>query len=388
MKKILITLRHPGPTQAIVAILPSIVRYYEVTLVASDAGLSTLITRFGEQIESVELFYLYHNQWKIFSEQCADWEKSDIAEFECGDPQLDQLRNKLAELIKSVHPDVVIRTTPTIKIGIDEIIVEICSECFPNVRCLCYQEDYGCGVYLEKMPNPIAVIDRYAQKMLEQASIDSVVVGCLGQSLYKYYKPYDVARSLARKKLGIGDAECVVLYCLGASTAFELELDHFITVLNQMNTCKMYYKFHPRNTEMQRKMIQEVSKDRAILLPEPFPYDETISFPDFILSIASALNQDSLQYQIECNKDTFHTISVYTKGEISSAVLNSTLGVSELPHTQEGMGSLIINEEKISDDTVDCENVCLDRLFSEAKQRFGISESERLDNLINYIEVE
>lgn len=191
-----------------------------------------------------------------------------------------------------------------------------------------------------------------------------------------------------QKKLGISDAECVVLYSFGASKSFELELEHFITVLNRMNTCKIYYKFHPRNTEIQRKIIQEASKDRAILLPEPFPYDEAISFPDFILSIASALNQDSLQYQIECNKDTFHTISVYTNGEISSAVLISTIGVSKLPHTQEGMGSLIINEETISDNTFDCENVCRNRLFSEAKQRFGISESERVDNLINYIEVD
>ena len=50
------------------------------------------------------------------------------------------------------------------------------------------------------------------------------------------------------------------------------------------------------------------------------------------------------------------------------------------------MGSVIINEENISDNAFTFESVHLERLFSEAKERFGISAKERLDNLINYIE--
>ena len=386
MKRILITLRHPGPVQSIAAVLPYLVKHYEVMIIATDTGLSTLIMRFGDQIEGIKVFYLCQNQWKIFSKRCEDWKNADILEFEYEVLKFDLLRDKLVELIQAVRPDVVLRTTPAIKIGIDEIIVEVCSRISSDIRCLCYQEDYGCGIDLERMQNPIAVVDIHAQQMLKRASINSVVVGCLGQSIYKKYKPYCVARSLARGKLGIRDDECVVLYSIGASRSFELELEHFTTMLNRMNTHKVYYKFHPRNTDAQRKMIQDVSKERAIMLPEFFPYEETISFPDFILSIASALNQDSLQYQIECNEVELHTISVYTKGKISSAVLLSTLGVSELPHLQEGMGSIIINEEDISDNTFERMNVCLDRLFSEVKQRFGIPENERLDNLINYIE--
>ena len=386
MKKILITLRHPGPVQAIVAVLPCLVKHYEVTIIATDTGLSTLIMRFGEEIERVRVFYLYQNQWKIHSNQCEDWKNADTLEFDYKAPKLDHLRDKLAELILAVQPDVVLRTTPAIKIGIDEIIVEVCNRISSDIRCLCYQEDYGCGIALERMQNPIAVVDIHAKQILKKASIKSVIVGCLGQSIYKKYKPYCVARSLARRELGIQDDECVILYSIGASISFELELEHFTAMLNRIDKHKIYYKFHPRNTDTQRKMIQDVSKGRAIMLPNFFPYEEAISFPDFILSIASALNQDSLQYQVECNEDELHTISVYTQGEISSAVLLSTLGVSELPHLKEGMGSIIINEEDISDNTFDRMNVCLDALFSEVKQRFGISENERLDNLINYIE--
>lgn len=386
MKKILITLRHPGPVQSIAAVLPYLAKHYNVTVVATDAGLSTLIMRFREQIDNIQIYYLYHNQWKLYSKQCEDWKKADKAEFDWEDAKLNQLRNKLAELIEFIHPDVVLRTTPTIKMGIDEIVADVCGRISLDIRCLCYQEDYGCGINLGSVPNPVAVVDRHAQNMLEEVAINSVVVGWLGQNIYQYYTPYNVARSLARQKLGIYDYECVILYSLGASRSFELDLEHFKTVLNQISKCKIYYKFHPRNTANQRRLIQDVAKDKAIMLPETISYDEAISFPDFILSVASALNQDSLQYQIECHEEKLNTISVYTKGTISSGILISTIGVSELPHIRDGMGSVIINEENISDNAFTFESVHPERLFSEAKVRFGISEKERLDNLINYIE--
>ena len=69
---------------------------------------------------------MYLNQWKINSNQCEDWKNAYTLEFDYKAPKLDHLRDKLAELILAVQPDVVLRTTPEIKIVLDVIIVEVC----------------------------------------------------------------------------------------------------------------------------------------------------------------------------------------------------------------------------------------------------------------------
>lgn len=387
MKKILITVRHPGPAQTIAAIIPFLAEYYDrVILVASDAALLMLQERFSSILSMVDLYYRGNGRWTLYDGRWNNLIKGDIMEYssenDCG---FLELIEELAILIQSCQADVVLRTTPALNWGVDEAVILACVKKKLTVKCCCYQEDYGCGVGLEQVPNSIAVIDLMAKKYLEKRNISAIVIGVLNQNLFKKFRPYQEARRQTRKKLGIVDREIVVLYCMGASGDKEAEMEHFLLFLESIGSQPVFLRFHPRNTEEERSLYREISYSRSVRILDDLSYDGALSFSDYLVSAASAMNQDALQYQIFCGQVQLKTLSIYTQGAYTRRILESTTISANYPASIEGMGSKIIAEDHLKEEQYHVEDEERNRYSKEAEKRFGIKIEESIRRFYEYL---
>ena len=383
MKCLLITLRHPGPAHAMSAVIPELSRYYRIVIAAGNSGLQYLLERAKNVLALAKVFYLWNGEWR----RCMGGAElpSDQTEFESPDEaNFEHLKDKLAELMVRESVDRVLRTTPTLKWGLDEAAADACRRTGKKIECRCYQEDYGCGNGLEQLTQPIAVVDAAAGLLLQKRAIKYIVVGWLSQSMFQAYRPYYATRNDTRNQLGLETRDCAVLYCMGASGAFEHECEHFRLFLDAIRGEQAFYRFHPRNTPIERERLGQMACRKAQELPAGIPYEGALSFSDYLISAASAMNQDALQYQIESEEQVLQTISIYTKGFFTAQILMAATGERSLPHTCPGMGSKLVNEHSLMDFRVtDRERA---EYYRESAARFGMPAQERMERFVKYIE--
>lgn len=383
MKKLLITVRHPGPTQAIIPMIPILCKEYDVLILACYSSLNIMRERYAFVFRFARIVFLSDGIWHTANHIINDKLIADAVEYtSSSDSDYIQLINKIRDLISKERIDIALRTTPSMHYGVDEALPEACA--MNNIPCFCYQDDYGCGIELDKVKNRIAVVDEKAGELLQKPYC---VVGWLNQSLFKHFNSYSVSRKNARQKIQFDSEHVVVLYCMTASSNDACEFSHFRDIINgDLSThCKLLYKFHPRNSPDYRAEIRKIAKGNAEELENSLFYDEIISLPDYIVSPGSIINQDSLQYQIESKVSELKTLSIYTKGIITSQIINSACGLDNIPRMNNGMGSMIVPE-----------NMCFkhiestynnrERLFEESKSRFDLDEKERIQRFLTYLD--
>lgn len=386
MKKLLITLRHPGPTQAVFSVLPSLVEKYDIYIAASNSGLEFIITRYSQYLHLIKLYFTQDKKWIKYSDENLLFVNADNLEYRLDDEEsIKWLTIHLAELINKCSIDIVLRTTPAINWGLDEVAADACEIALSRSKCICYQEDYACGNNLESMINPIAVVDECAGQLIEEKGLNYFKVGWLSQSLYSQGISYQEQRTLTRNQLQLTDVDTALLYVVGATGKFKEEVKIFQSFL-RIKGYKLFYKFHPRNTGIERKKIQEEARGKAIEFTGELGYEAALSFPDFIISVASAMNQDAIQYQIETGENKLSTVSMYTRGDVTNTIIFSVLGRTDLPQTESNRGSVLIAEMDMEKTNFELEEKKRIELFEEASKRFGVSASERVANILTYIE--
>lgn len=390
MERLLITLRHPGPTQVIASILSTLQkRYKKVAVVASDTALILIQERFNRYIHGIDLYYSRNGAWQILSENCLDRVpvRGDNLEFESQyDEGYKNLVFSFSKLLKEYNPDIVLRTTPAMKWGIDEALVEACKKSGINCSYRCYQEYYGCGINLESFPYAVATIDKYAQALLREKEVKSIVTGWLNQTVFKEYRPYEEARAQTRAQLGLKEIDIAILYCTVASGNIDAELKHFYLFLQSVKSPRIYIKFHPRNTEYERRsyMVQAINKE--CICVDMFSIDGVLAFPDFTVSVASAINLDMLEYQVMAQLPVLKCVSVFTKGILTESILLSAIGEKSIPISQSGMGSLIVDEynyENIFNCSIEQQKVWL---YECAKRIFDVSAEKSINRFLKYLE--
>lgn len=385
--KILITIRHPGPAQAILSVLTDICDIFDkVIVIASGIAKVLLLDYIRSHICNIQiLIYNGSGFEKTTSIQMHEVAGDDSIEYETeNDPGFIALIDDIKSILKKEEPDVLLRTTPAILYGIDEALSQAAFLLHQSDRLRCYQDDYACGMLLDKIECPIATIDEMAKKILKEKGLNSIIVGRLDIFQYQNMTPYKIARKVARKKLGIGKSEQVYLYCTVCTGNIEVELKHFASFLANMNGKKVYIKFHPRNTLSEKKRYLECMQDNCVVV-ENVSKEEIMAFSDYVISPASAINIDVLLYQIYSNALRVDTISVYTYGDLTTEILKKTLGISEHPLQKMRRGCVFVNENNYSDITCRGEVINRFKYFKEASLMFYNSREDCKARFINYL---
>lgn len=390
--KLLITLRHPGPLQAIAAILPELRNSFpEVIFVITDAALEIAQNRFGKQIEGLSVYYYDSGRWK---KKAVTQDKrilqSGITEFEgIEEKGFRQMINDMKVILEKENPDIVLRTTPAMKYGVDEAVGRAAAEQNILSRMRCYQEIYDCGIDLTEMKTPIGVVDLKAAKRLRHQGIDSFVVGWMNQMIFETYDSYELVRTRTRARLGLEDVDRAIVYCMVASGNFQSESNHFRHFLEQIGlVCvRVFVRFHPRNSDEYRHHFLNMAKAARveIAMTDQLSMEQILAFPDFIISAGSTMNLDSLQYQMVSGVEQLKTLSIYTRDKETKAVLHTALGVETQPYMEEGMGSLILDGAGYVNQIASISDEEKKQLYEEAKEMYGIPLTKVKERFLLYL---
>ena len=179
----LVTVRHPGPATAVEAVLPALRDHCDVVILATGPAAA----RFATRPADCETWGPHPHQVRFEAPiRPAPAGGIDPGWTTVIDPSdtagCAQLLRAVRAVIAEVRPDVVLRTTPSEGIGIDEVLATAAAP-IPTVA---FQDFYGLGWGLGPGEHPVAdtpaarvlVVDEAAADMVERhASVPSTVVG-------------------------------------------------------------------------------------------------------------------------------------------------------------------------------------------------------------------
>lgn len=385
--KILITLRHPGPTQAIMAILPELEKDgHEIQLVLTDVALVVAGERYQKILQGKSIYFFRENTWVKKSGMLTGMTQKGKTEFEEEyDIRYLELVEDMKRLIQIEMPDVILRTTPVSGYGVDEAITRAANELGVGGKIRCYQEIYDCGMDLEKVEAPIGVVDKKAAERLSRKGIEAVVIGWMNQTLFLSYISFEKARKKGRKALNIVDEERTFLYCAVASGNEQAELDHFRCFIHAIKKGRVFIKFHPRNSEQYQQKFMELDKEHKVFKIQGMEIECVLAVSDYLISPGSTVNLDCLQYQIISGMKMLKTISIYINDQHSKDIIASVFGCDVQPYMENGMGSIIMNSFKeLNNLEDDIEQKKLE-LYEEAVALFGTDIFEGKQRFIHYI---
>lgn len=387
MKKLFITLRHPGPAQAIMAILPDLCTRYYVAIVASDVALTMISKYIQNPLDNLQVYGSINGDWNCV--QCHNMNDNwDTLQFSSSsEPGYIDLIHRLAKLIKQYRPNIALRTTPASLWGVDEALAEACFLAGVHCQCRCYQEWYHCGQGLEQFPDEIAVTDKIAVELLNQDGIKARPVGWINALLFRNQRPYAQMRKDSRTQLGLNDEEIAILYCASTCEDIAAELSHFASFATLAFGAKLFIRFHPRTSIEEREAYLQEAAGIPITVDE-LPLEASIAFADYLVSVGSAINMDSLQYQIISGEENLSTVSVYTSGPSTNRIRKSATGNHEMPLATVGNGSLIIPEHDLSLLAVRLEEQHRKKLFEETSRLLGGCSNTIVQSFVDYLENE
>lgn len=388
---VLITLRHPGPLQAIAAMLPTLKdASINVVLICTDSALECAQNRLEKQIEGLMVYYFRGCWIKSIITSKNRLTQSGLTEFKRVEEKgFVHMVNDMKFILQKEEPDVILRTTPAMNYGVDEAVSRAASELEMMDRMRCYQEIYDCGMDLGEMKNPVAVVDRKAAERLKRHGIDSFVVGWMNRAIFEAYDPYGLVRAWTRAKLGLNDMDQAILYCTVASGNNEAEFTHFRHFLEQVSSVNVraYIRFHPRNSDGYRhdflKMVKAISTEIEVV--DCLSVEQSLAFPDYVISAGSAMNLDVLQYQIVSGIATLNTLSIYIKDKETKAILYTALGVQTQPYMEEGMGSLILDGDGYLTRVANVSEKERRQLYDEANEMFGLPSAKVKERFLIYL---
>lgn len=400
MKKLLVTLRHPGPADAICSVLPELIERYNVIFVLTDSAIEFVKNKYKEYFNKIKIYIPDTKLEKGFIEY-NNITKSCRCEFEEYEIEnLNILYLNLKKLIKDINPDIALRTTPALKWGIDELLPRVMKELERYEGLKCYQEYYGSGRALNDGENEIAnigcnslaTVDEIAKNMNEYKEKRIINVGWMNQGQFLNYNNYNEARKLFRTRNNIQNEFCI-LYCTIATGQIKKEIQHYKLFLNSIkksnNFKKTFCKFHPRNTESEIKQYIELTNKMKMQVEFLYKenYEEILAFSDILVSATSAVNIDCMEYQV-LKANEINTICIYTIGRLTSSFFQKAIGKNTLPTHKEGTGNLIVDEstyddifDKIQNNIINC-----DYLYNEARKIYKKDFNNVKTNFISYLE--
>lgn len=388
MSKILITVRDPGPLQAVATIVNKLKEKNCVFVLASGIAEKLIVKDYQEQFLGVHLLLESTVLGKnVFTEKNKEGVPFFHTTFKS---QIEEgyslLVRSLEKLLTQIMPDKILRTTPAYGYGIDEAIIDAAERIGILKCCYCYQESYFVGNDLFKLTNPVATVDDHARNFLISKNISSTDVGWLNCGRFLSFRHYNEARALARAKLNLNENNIAILYCTTATGNTKAEISHFKCFLSCVTTERIYIKFHPRTKNEERKKYIECAEIKHFSVVDDLAFEECISFADFIVSSASMINIDCILYQIFSKVSSFQTISVFTKGEKTEEVIKSVFqGNSNdfLPCA----GSVLTCENNYDILNNQTDKLCTE-LYNQAEKYFLLDEKKIYKNFCVYMDIE
>lgn len=383
MKKLLITLRDPGPAQAIFSAISYIENEYDVYIIATSAALNLIFSRYENKITNrIKVFTVYKNRCEIVK-NITDFGNKYIYVFKEKGKQYYLFVKCLIDFLNILKPEIILRTTPSKDYGIDEAIVDAYNGSLITSKMKCYQDYYDCGMDLENFPGEIATVDAIAKKRLNEYGIISETVGWLSQFDFFKFDNFIISRKKARKKLNLKE-EKAILYCTSASGNINAELLHFKMLLKyKRHTDALFIRFHPRNSYKEKKQYYKILHYHNVICVDNLKYEELLSFPDILISAASQINIDLIQYQIASQIKIPKCISIYTKGKITDEIIIAAIGKNNNSINFNELGILLQNENHMLPSDFEIENYA--KLYEKSKKVFNSSKDHLLNKLISFI---
>lgn len=366
-KTLLVTLRHPGPVDFVMAAIPKLSESLNIVILATDAAAYSLSQRYSEHL----------NQYTVrVIEICPRSDESVghlATQLSLDDHEgMNVLLAELKRVATQIAPDIVLRTTPSHSIGIDELLpvaLRSTGYCGPI---LCLQDYYGIGLALKHDEHPVAnvgvdavaTIDESARRMLEaRLGIRATVVGWVAHEEYLSGEPYRRVREEARDMLGLHDEKLILYAGICSNLPEENDVKDFgqmiraVSLLSKRrDKIKFGYKLHPRVTKTEAELYDTIATQAAreidLIDLRNFPsHRHYLAAPDLIVSAASAFNLEALAYgsvdrSANGNPDDA-TVSLYTTGAYAQAAMKQLTGISLLPTHEEHGGSLTSSYESL-----------------------------------------
>lgn len=366
MDKLLITLRHPGPADAILASMPELSKNFSISMIVTDSAINILKERFPQYLEKYNIYFPGKFIEDGFStEIITDHFKTEFKPTE--NVEYEQFYNAVLKLVKVINPDISLRTTPAYNWGIDEIMPRIMKDIDKYDYTFCFQEYYGVGKALSNFENSIAslsaknllTVDKASVNFLQERGIKAIDIGWISHKKFKYIDKFDEVRKKVRKRFKLENHK-VIMYSVVCCGSILAEVNHFekfvkcmekITIIN--NNITLLIKYHPRNNIDEIKLYRDIIQKYNVRFTEvdsKISYNEILTLPDIIYSAASNMNIDLLAYQYanDIYEDiSKHVISVYSYDNFTRDILNNATGKSIIPsHTNNG-GHVLVNDENM-----------------------------------------
>lgn len=277
-------------------------------------------------------------RWRILIEEGAgrtiaehydDVLRSVSVEFvEAHVPDVGAATRLAAELIQKHQPDLLVRTTPTGGVGLDEFLIQADRELGAATPALALQDCHGIGQRLA-LPHPdpayhvLTVDDRAAAEVETVWDAPAKAAGWLAHLRFSTGIGYAEARGRARRKLGLSDGAAQVLI-VGSSSDVDprREIAMVAAVAAELREIvgstplRYAYRPHPRRPALEGAALRE--EVGSLLAPlkandlSALTYRELLASLDVVISAASVMNVEALAYaRTEAGAGAELPLSVY-----------------------------------------------------------------------------
>ena len=315
---------------------------------------------FEQNMEGVTVYCPVREMGKLkFVERnrASDFPRTEFEDNEIS--QYAELYQAMYSLTEKIDPDIVLRTTPVFLWGIDELMPVIMKRLNMSERLRCYQECYCAGKALSDGENEVASVGCGNMAVLDEMAAanstvpNTVAIGYLNARQFQEHRFAD-RRRVSRKQLALNERDKAFLYVASCIYDIAEELYHFEVFLKQMtglgDRVKLYLKFHPRHSETDRnKYAEAIDKSEcSVTIIDQVEYLDLLAFPDCMVSLASSVNIDAVNYRsfyYEEAQKTFPFISIYPYGPRTASVLRKIYGTENYPSYDKEGYHLVVSEE-------------------------------------------
>lgn len=403
LRKIIITCRHPGPTWLIAESINTLITKYRIYLLLSRSAINFILERYPELLKSNRVTVYYLNNYSV--------EKYNVDSFTFT-KQMNENSNKnqllllqaLTAFLKTISFDIVIRTTPSSGIDVDEILPTAVRSLGYTGPILAIQDYYGVGNLLNNGEDTLlkygvthlATVDNLAMDLMKTRFTGSIhSVGWIAHDSFLKATPFHLIRQEKRNILGVTNKDLIVFFaCSALNNEVDLVVfEHVLKSLQKLNLeFSFLYKVHPRMTNREiskyKDIINKNGKGIRLISEESFStYLEFLAVPDLIISTASMVNIDALAYAtIEKNFENA-PVSLYIEDKFIRKAIQQDTGIDVLPTHLSGHGSLCTNllclKETIYRGLVD--HTLRENTLIEAANYFK-PKNASTNRLLNYIE--
>jgi hypothetical protein len=379
---LLVTLRHPGPLDFVIAAIPKLSASLHVVILATDSAARSLMERYAKHLYEQNVT-IWLDLWSpgVFRKVEPGEKIRDLPSVATNSPTqlrlndhdgMNRLLPELVRLSAEIQPDIVLRTTPSHSIGVDELMPVALRSTGYNGPILALQDYYGVGLALgddeHRIANvgvdAIATIDENASRMIqERLGIEATVVGWVAHETYLTGESHRKVRDEARAVLTLVDEKLILYAGICSNLPDDNDVKDFVEVVRavaslrkRQSKIRFGYKLHPRTGKEEAAKYhsfaaQAASEIGLIDLPAFPSQRHYLAVADLIVSPASAFILEALAFgSVDREKDPNQTtVSLYTTGAYAQTAMKQLTGYSLLPTHEEDGGSLCSNYDLLDE---------------------------------------